>query len=560
MYSAAHKARGQGDRLPAYYSTNDVPTVDILVTYCGEGLDLITDTIKACCTLDYPQSLYRVIVLDDSHSTELAEHVTYLKREYLALYYASRKVLPETHSKAANLNFGIRYAENLPGGKSEYVAVLDVDMIPVPHWLRAMLPHVHDCPHVGLASTSQNFYNLQHDDPLGIWFEIKMIESLVCLQDYSNSAFCTGSGFVARHRALESIGGIPESSMQEDILTSIKLAARGWETVYILKQHLQWGLAPDTFAGWVNQRQRWAAGVISISQYLSSNEAEGLDWKVRLIGCYWGVIDSSAALGWTITLLCLPVLVMTQQPLISWRGAEQFSTCLGLAFLDFAAQSSTQILLSSLVDFKVPILSHLSSRWTAPYRLAVALRSYVIPKLFGREPPRFRPTNSPIHGTREREARKTGSRVSFLKVILWECGAYLHLIVFVTGLIGCALTAKSILFGFERDHVRSTLRTFLTGVGWPPLFMLWAALMSNAWVPLAYAIFPPPLQSRERFLVRDEKNGVAFPTRQAKDDYIRSGKQGFFSFVCFYYLSMMVLVSYGLVQSGSKYLSASTNL
>ena len=541
VLSAARKA--EGDRLPRIAKGDDLPSVDVFVTYCGEGLDIITDTIRASCCLDYPQSLYRVVVLDDSHSPELAEATAELRELYPNLYYTSRNIRVQTHSKAANLNFGLRYVENLRRGKSEYVAVLDVDMIPLSRWLRSILPHVHDNPHVGLACPTQSYYNLPYNDPLSVSYDIHSINYLLHLQDYSNNAFCTGSGFAVRRSALESIGGFPEESMQEDFLTSLHLAAKGWETVYLVKEKVQWGLAPDTFAGWVKQRQRWGAGVISISQHLCSERADGLAADVRFSGVVWGVIDSSAALVWTVALVGLPVLVMMQQPLVAWRGTTQLNMLLGLAFLDFAAQSLTQILLSSLLEFKMPFLGQFASTWTAPYRLAVALRFYVLPKLAGYKTPNFTPTNAPMHGERERAARTEGSLVARLKVILWDCGAYLHLIVLVVCVIGGALTVKVVALEGRRQTVSLLLQELLAGVGWPPLFVFWAASMKNVWVPVAYAISPPALLPRGHFLIRDGGNGVAYPTAQAKDDHVRRGGQKFFYFVCLYY--GLVLVTYG---------------
>ena len=50
---------------------NDVPNIDIFITCCGEDDDLILDTIRAACDVDYPQDRFRVIVLDDGKSESL---------------------------------------------------------------------------------------------------------------------------------------------------------------------------------------------------------------------------------------------------------------------------------------------------------------------------------------------------------------------------------------------------------------------------------------------------------------------------------------------------------
>ena len=60
------------------------------------------------------------------------------------LQYTSRGVEIDTHSKAANLNHGLRYSKvfSAEGHGSELVAGLDVDMIPFPEWLKVLVPHV----------------------------------------------------------------------------------------------------------------------------------------------------------------------------------------------------------------------------------------------------------------------------------------------------------------------------------------------------------------------------------------------------------------------------------
>lgn len=542
VLSAARKA--QGERLPRYCKGNELPSIDIFVTYCGEGLSIISDTVKACCALDYPQALYRVIVLDDSHSAELQGVIAEHRKQHPNLHYASRNVEVSTHSKAANMNFGLQIVESLPGGKADYVAVLDVDMIPMPEWLRVVLPHVHDNPHVGLSCPIQNFYNLPVNDPISTSYDVHSVHCILALNDYSNTAFCTGSGFVARRSALDSIGGFPESSMQEDFLTSLHLAANGWETVFLVKDHVQWGLMPDTFAGWVKQRQRWGAGVISIAQYMCSREAQRLPREARLNGAMWGIVDVSGTFVWTVALVGLPLLVMTQQPLLAWGGPTQAMWLVGLAFFDFAAQCLTQILLSSLLDFRRPIMAQFASIWIAPYRLAVAWRFYVLPRLLGHKTPNFTPTNGLPHGAQERAARTQGSLTTRLKVLLWDCGAYLHLMIVALCIAGGFLVSRSVMLDLDTRGTKWALQRFVSGIGWPPLFVLWAAFFKNALVPVIYALSPPALLPREHFLLREGKDGVAYPKPQAKADHIRRTGQGFFYFACLYYVG--ILIAYGL--------------
>lgn len=143
----------------------DVPTVDIFITYCGEGLDIILDTVRAACALDYSQSRYRMTVLDDADSAELEAKIERIRMNGNDnLNYTARRVDISTHSKAANLDHGLAFSSNTLGGGYDLMGVLDVDIVPLPHWLRALVPHL-DGRAVGMASLPQSRYNLPSGDP-----------------------------------------------------------------------------------------------------------------------------------------------------------------------------------------------------------------------------------------------------------------------------------------------------------------------------------------------------------------------------------------------------------
>ena len=118
--------------------------------------------------MDYPKDCYRIIILDDRNSVLFKEQVRDLIRQgndYL--FYTARGVNVKTDSKAANLNHGLRFVQNLSRGPAEYFAVLDTDMIPASTWLRSMLPHLLSDGKVVVATPPQYFYNISDGDVLG---------------------------------------------------------------------------------------------------------------------------------------------------------------------------------------------------------------------------------------------------------------------------------------------------------------------------------------------------------------------------------------------------------
>ena len=134
-----------------------VPMVDVLITCAGEDVAVILDTLRAAAGMDWPQDRLRVVVLDDKSSEEVQREVQLLGLENSSIHYTARtktKGVPH-HFKAGNLNHGLRYVEGIEGGKGDYVAALDADMIVERSWLRAILAHLLTDHELALACPPQ---------------------------------------------------------------------------------------------------------------------------------------------------------------------------------------------------------------------------------------------------------------------------------------------------------------------------------------------------------------------------------------------------------------------
>ena len=125
---------------------NSVPSVDVLITCCGEDDELVYNTAKAACNIDYPTDRFRVIILDDGNSPGLRALVDdhSIDDGFDNMYYMSRPKFPGVshHFKAGNLNYGLEATKGMVGGAANFIAALDADMIPERDWLRALLPHI----------------------------------------------------------------------------------------------------------------------------------------------------------------------------------------------------------------------------------------------------------------------------------------------------------------------------------------------------------------------------------------------------------------------------------
>lgn len=78
------------ERTKPIITGDNVPSVDVLITCCREDLEIIMDTTRAACALDYPKDSFRVFVCDDGASEEVKNAVQNLHQTYPNVYYTSR--------------------------------------------------------------------------------------------------------------------------------------------------------------------------------------------------------------------------------------------------------------------------------------------------------------------------------------------------------------------------------------------------------------------------------------------------------------------------------------
>lgn len=175
------------------------------------------------------------------------------------VYFARKKIPGQQHSyKSGNLRAGLEFTEALHGS-SEFFAALDADMISEPDWLSRTVPHLINEENASLASPPQAAYNILESDDLS-QDSNAYAQMLEPSRDFFGCSQCSGSGYVMRRRALESIGGWPLANIGEDILCSNMLQEKGWKTRYIPDQ-MQFGLAPDSFHAYISQRIRWVSSL-----------------------------------------------------------------------------------------------------------------------------------------------------------------------------------------------------------------------------------------------------------------------------------------------------------
>ncbi|MBM3705357.1 MAG: glycosyltransferase, partial [Actinobacteria bacterium] len=223
-------------------------TVDIFIPTYGEPLDILQATMSGCNRISYPHKTY---ILDDSGRPEVKKLAGRMGCNYIAM--------PNHEgAKAGNINYALKETSG------ELIVVLDADFIPLPDILEETLGLFND-EKVAVVQGPQTFYNLdsfQHE--YSYWHEQKLFYQVIQPgKNNTKSAFWCGSPSVVRRKALESIGGVVEESLTEDIHTTIRLISKGYYALFINKP-VAVGIAPATLDDFLGQRFRWAQGTMQI--------------------------------------------------------------------------------------------------------------------------------------------------------------------------------------------------------------------------------------------------------------------------------------------------------
>ncbi|KAL1978347.1 hypothetical protein VTN31DRAFT_1206 [Thermomyces dupontii] len=494
---------------------DDVPTVDVFVTCCGEDEGVVMDTFRGALDQDYPTDKFRVILLDDGANPSLQAAVNQLAQTHPNAYYMARKKIPGVphHFKAGNLNFGLEESRKLPGGASQYMAALDADMIPEQHWLRAVLPHLLLDPKMALACPPQLFYNTPRSDPLAqsLDFFVHVIEPI---KDAMGVAWCTGSGYVVRRDALDEIGGFPLGSLAEDVATSTLMLGKGWKTAYI-HEPLQFGTVPEDYASHLKQRTRWAIGTVDTAIKLKfclwGDAVREMTFAQRFSGFLYATL-SLYTLLLVASLFAIPIILLWRRPLVAFANEEQLRWLMRICFASTMANRLCEFVLFIPSGYHTGQRGSRYQLWMSPYIALCIVRSFFLPKWLGGQAQAFKPTGSLSSALEERDPKRRKNMFRRLTTILFNYMAWFHLILVYATLAGVVVSSYRCFYvasGFRDVFLCLTTHAF-----WPPLTFLF--ICTSMWTPISYAIEPPDMPDREDLLRRDPKTGVAHPTEKSK--------------------------------------------
>ncbi|KAE8148740.1 nucleotide-diphospho-sugar transferase [Aspergillus avenaceus] len=480
----------------------NLPRVDVLVPCCGEPTQIILDTLRAACTMDYPTSCYRVLLLDDGASVELHDAVSQLRSTWPHLSYHSRgKQSGRTFAKAGNLNHALftLQKESAP----EFCAVLDADSIPRPEFLRATLPHLLLAPKSALVTTRQYFYNLPAGDPLSqsrLHFYTFQNTEL----DLRGNAIDSGSGAVFRRNAILDVGGYPTFSFSEDWQLSLILQGMGYGTMQV-QEPLQFGLVPSSLEGHIAQRNRWNIGHSQQLHVLWPQTSRAIPQRLRRGIACGGVSIILGLVSLVAGFTAVPWL-LSSEPVIPATSPFLVRLEVGLSLVTVTAMWTFVWMQNTAAGIRGPPFAHFENSWLAAAHLYAVLRFHLVSSS---------PKGSFVTGSNDNSWNHI-TKSSVYKVLyndLWRNGI-LGCIFFLALTVGAMLsTTWGILTTADRGTLAARL---LTTVAWPPLLHVWYLTITNFWVPVAYLLSPPHYPDRESRMVGTDR-GISFPLVDADE-------------------------------------------
>ncbi len=246
-------------------------TVDVFVPTYNEDVQMLRGTLQACVAMEYP---HRTYVLDDGRRAE----VKALADELGVIYIARDNNL---HAKAGNMNNALEQTDG------EFVIIFDADHVPARHFIKRLIGYFRD-EELAMVQTPHAFYNFDtfqgvvDYDKGRFWDEGQLFYKVLQPgKNRTNSVIFAGSAAMFRRRALKEVGYIAVQTITEDMHTGMKIAAKGWKSLYVSERMIA-GQGASDVTTFHTQRLRWGEGNLSILAYDNPLFMQGLSLQQRL--------------------------------------------------------------------------------------------------------------------------------------------------------------------------------------------------------------------------------------------------------------------------------------
>jgi cellulose synthase (UDP-forming) len=213
----------------------------------GEPYEMFVRTLAAARDITYPHTTYLLDDTRDPRFRALAEEMGAVHLELLDIPGA----------KAGKINAALQRTSE------DFILVLDPDHIPFPEFLDRVLGYFDD-EEVGFVQVAQAYGNARESFVARAAAEqtYAFYGPIMQGMNGTGTVVAIGANCTFRRTALDSIGG-HGTGLAEDLVTSIRLHARGWRSVYV-PEVVSRGLVPADLDSYLKQQLKWSRGVYEV--------------------------------------------------------------------------------------------------------------------------------------------------------------------------------------------------------------------------------------------------------------------------------------------------------
>lgn len=244
------------------HNKDELPKVTTQLPIYNER-HVVERLINAVVSIDYPQELHEIQVLDDSND-ETRGIAAVLVDKYRAMGFNIEQIVRENRNgfKAGALNAGLQKAEG------EFLAIFDADFVPDKDFFYKTIPFFYEKDKVALIQTRWGHINRDYS-LLTIAQSIGMDGHFIIEQGARtwNGLYMNfnGTAGIWRKEAIIDAGGWHYDTLTEDLDLSYRVQLKGWNTKFLFDVVTPSELPVDINA-YKSQQHRWAKGSIQTAK------------------------------------------------------------------------------------------------------------------------------------------------------------------------------------------------------------------------------------------------------------------------------------------------------
>jgi exo-beta-1,3-glucanase (GH17 family)/glycosyltransferase involved in cell wall biosynthesis len=234
------------------------PMVSIHIPAYREQPDMLKATLDSMAKLDYPN--FEVLAIVNNTPEEhfwrpIQDHCARLGPRFKFVYLENVEGF-----KAGALNMALKDMDP----NATIIAVVDADYQVADDWLKDLVPWFND-PQVAIIQAPQDHRDgnesllktIMNAEYSG-FFDIGMVQ-----RNEDNAIVTHGTMLMVKRAAFDEAGGWSTDTIVEDTELGLRLLTRGYHAHYT-RQRFGWGVLPDTYLAFKNQRHRWTYGAMQI--------------------------------------------------------------------------------------------------------------------------------------------------------------------------------------------------------------------------------------------------------------------------------------------------------